>query len=237
MFDNFRVKPNDRILDVGCGDGGFTAWLAQQAPEGYVLGIDRIPEFIQKNIETYPQKDFPSIHFRVADALTLDFPAEPFDMVVSKSCLHFFAHPGMAFEAMARHLKPHGLMYVQCLGKGNLQRLRKTLDAVVQRPAWQPYFSGYDAPWGLVDGQSCVPWLEKAGLRKKKAGLVNDQITFPDKLALSNWIYPNWTPYFDRLPQTAQVQFMQEIVDHYCGSKKGPIQVQRVWLYLEAEKL
>lgn len=34
------IKPNSRIIDVGCGIGAITLDFARRVPEGYVLGVD-----------------------------------------------------------------------------------------------------------------------------------------------------------------------------------------------------
>lgn len=39
-----RLKPGQRVLDLGCAPGSWTQWAAQRVgPQGYVLGIDLTP--------------------------------------------------------------------------------------------------------------------------------------------------------------------------------------------------
>jgi trans-aconitate methyltransferase len=40
------IKGNERVLDIGCGDGTITAEIAKQLPNGSVLGIDNSKEMI-----------------------------------------------------------------------------------------------------------------------------------------------------------------------------------------------
>src|SRR5437867_7697864 len=35
-----RLRPDDRVLDLGCGPGSFLAWMAEFAPDLAVLGVD-----------------------------------------------------------------------------------------------------------------------------------------------------------------------------------------------------
>ena len=35
-----HLKPNSRIIDVGCGIGSITLDLAQRVPDGFVVGVD-----------------------------------------------------------------------------------------------------------------------------------------------------------------------------------------------------
>jgi ubiquinone/menaquinone biosynthesis C-methylase UbiE len=45
------AKPTDQILDIGCGDGKFTAGYLSQA--GYVLGLDASPSMIKTAKQNY----------------------------------------------------------------------------------------------------------------------------------------------------------------------------------------
>ena len=38
------LKGNERVFDIGCGDGKVTAEIAKQLPNGSVLGIDKSEE-------------------------------------------------------------------------------------------------------------------------------------------------------------------------------------------------
>ena len=43
LLERLRLNGDERILDVGCGDGKVTAALAARVPRGSVLGIDASP--------------------------------------------------------------------------------------------------------------------------------------------------------------------------------------------------
>jgi ubiquinone/menaquinone biosynthesis C-methylase UbiE len=40
IISELQLKDNERILDLGCGDGALAARLAARVPQGPVLGID-----------------------------------------------------------------------------------------------------------------------------------------------------------------------------------------------------
>ncbi len=48
MFARFEIKPNDRVLDIGCGDGWTARMLSPRLPEGAVVGIDVADEMIRE---------------------------------------------------------------------------------------------------------------------------------------------------------------------------------------------
>jgi trans-aconitate 2-methyltransferase len=73
-----------RVLDLGCGPGNLTAWLAQRWPAAEVLGLDSSPEMIDKARRSGPR----DVRFEVADLRT--WRAErPVDVLVSNATLQW----------------------------------------------------------------------------------------------------------------------------------------------------
>jgi len=60
-------KPTDRVLDVGCGDGKFTAKFLPSVAEVY--GVDASPSFIRSASEDYGGA---KAHFKVVDCSFLE---------------------------------------------------------------------------------------------------------------------------------------------------------------------
>jgi len=76
-----RPRPEDRILDVGCG----TARILRYLPVGRYVGIDNNPKYIAAAREKYRNRG----EFIVGDvgALPVD-PSEQFDIVLASGVLH-----------------------------------------------------------------------------------------------------------------------------------------------------
>ncbi len=92
-----------QVLDAGCGDGLYAAWLADQG--GDVVGVDLSQEMVKVAQERYGDE----AEFHQAD-LSEEIPAEDdsFDLVV---CQHVFSHlPAIdgALAEFARVLRPGG---------------------------------------------------------------------------------------------------------------------------------
>lgn len=67
-----------RILDIGCGAGGFIGWLIERgAPPEQCWGIDLLSERIALARQMHPRANFD-----VRDARELDFPAGSLDLVI-----------------------------------------------------------------------------------------------------------------------------------------------------------
>lgn len=83
------------ILEVGCGTGHFTGWLAES---GYrVTGLDRAPAMIEQ-----ARCRLPSVAFVEGDAHELPFPKAAFDVVVYVTTLEFLDRPSAALEEAVR---------------------------------------------------------------------------------------------------------------------------------------
>ena len=76
-----------RIIDLGCGDGVYTAEFAQAFPTAYIEANDPAQEAIDM-----AQQRFPQITFRVANILDLTTqPTTPFDVAVIRGVIHHLA--------------------------------------------------------------------------------------------------------------------------------------------------
>jgi ubiquinone/menaquinone biosynthesis C-methylase UbiE len=96
------------VLDVGCGDGTYSTWLADRGAE--VVGIDVSQEMVRTARETYGDH----AEFRQADITnSLSFAEDQdFDLVL---CQHVFSHLEDLNDPLAefaRVLKPGGVVVV-----------------------------------------------------------------------------------------------------------------------------
>jgi ubiquinone/menaquinone biosynthesis C-methylase UbiE len=105
-----RLIPNlngASVLEVGCGRGDFSLWLAQKYPLAAITGIDFSDSAIAVSLAKLSRHNL-NVRFLVEDAENLNFPAETFDHVISCECLEHAPHPEKMVREMARVLKPHG---------------------------------------------------------------------------------------------------------------------------------
>ena len=91
----------ERILDVGCGTGEGTLFLAREFPQGRVRGVDLAEEMIRAAVAKVGLDPEGRIAFKLGDASHLPFPDESFDLVAQLNMPPFFAE-------IARVLRPGG---------------------------------------------------------------------------------------------------------------------------------
>ena len=106
LMEAARLRPGERVLDVGCGTGPTTAAAACAVrPGGSVLGLDLAAELVAA---ARARVDAPEVDWLVADAATAPLPAGHFDAVVSRFGTMFFADPPAAFAHLARSTRGGG---------------------------------------------------------------------------------------------------------------------------------
>ncbi len=104
-----RLAAGERVLDVGCG-GGLDALVAaaEVGPDGEVVGIDMTAEMIERANEAAALTPGARVRFLVADAESLPFPDNSFDVALSNGCLNLSPRKEELLAEVYRVLRPGG---------------------------------------------------------------------------------------------------------------------------------
>jgi ubiquinone/menaquinone biosynthesis C-methylase UbiE len=102
--DAGRLDSSSRVLDVACGPGIVVEALARFALE--VVGCDITPAMLDKARQRCAAAGLSNVRFTPGRAEALPFDDASFDVVVSRSAVHHFSEPTVAFREMARVVKP-----------------------------------------------------------------------------------------------------------------------------------
>jgi 2-polyprenyl-3-methyl-5-hydroxy-6-metoxy-1,4-benzoquinol methylase len=97
-----------RVLDAGCGSGRLTRQIAERGA-GFVVGSD-INEAVDDVFEL--ACDIPTMHVVQANIFALPFREGSFDVVWCCGVIHHTPDPERAFRALARQVKPGGVLYL-----------------------------------------------------------------------------------------------------------------------------
>lgn len=106
------LKPGMRVLDMACGVGTVSCWMARQVgPTGKVVAADISPaQLSEAREELKAFSDLPEIDFVEASAYDTGMPGESFDVVHARLLLCHLEQPDRALREFHRLLKPGGVV-------------------------------------------------------------------------------------------------------------------------------
>jgi SAM-dependent methyltransferase len=102
-------SPDDVVLDVGCGIGGPSRYLADQYGCS-VVGVDLLPLRVDIAEQLAALTGAERVSYRVADAIALDFDDASFVQVWMLDVSMHIRDKRALFNEIARVLRPDGLM-------------------------------------------------------------------------------------------------------------------------------
>ena len=113
-----RLEGNISFLDVGCGAGFLTNYLAKEQTS--VTGID----LSVSSLEIAKQNDATKkVNYLVANAYSLPFESSRFDAVSALDILEHVEEPGRLIQEASRVLKPGGLFFFHTFNRNLLSYL------------------------------------------------------------------------------------------------------------------
>jgi len=168
------VSP-ERILDLGCGTGRFTAGLARRF-DAMVIGVDPSRRMIRQA----QQKPEPGdrVHFHLATAEALPLATGSMDLVFASMCFHHFADRRAAAAECRRVARPGAPLVVRTGTREQSARYPYTRFI----PATHPILEQV-----LPDHAELRAPFEAAGLRLVATELIEQTIA------------PSWEAYADKL--------------------------------------
>ncbi len=225
VLDLLNVRPGERILDLGCGDGVLTEKIVALGAE--VIGVDSSPDMVQA-------ANSRGLDARVANAYHLDFRRE-FDAVFSNAALHWMKDdPDSVIAGVSRALKPKGRFVGEMGGHGNVAAITVALLSTLERR-------------NVVNPASLIPWyyptVEEYRAKLETGGfLVNylELIPRPTPLptGMTAWIETFAMPFFRNLPEKEHESAVKEVLERLrpvlCDDK-GHWTADYVRLRFEAE--
>lgn len=108
-IQNAKLKEGEWLLDLGCGKGVDVFKAARELNgTGKAVGIDRLPEMIEKANAIRDKRHFDNADFVVSDIDDIDLPDNTFDVVISNCVINLLEDKEKVYREIFRVLKPGG---------------------------------------------------------------------------------------------------------------------------------
>lgn len=121
IFENENIRPNHQVLDIGCGTGRTSAFLAKHFG-CQVTAVDLHPVMIEKAKKRF-EIDKLNINLLHGDVQNMNLPVSTFDFIISESVISFNKIPKMLHE-LSRILKKDGtLIMIEMAAEQSLPKL------------------------------------------------------------------------------------------------------------------
>ena len=135
LIELTKISKNKRILDVGCGVGRTTCFIAKKY-NCKVIGIDTSVALIKLAKERAKREKLEKVvEFRVADAYKIPFKKEFFDVVISENVLSFLQDKKKALKEFVRVTKNGGYAGINeaVILKTPSKEIRKKINRLSQK--------------------------------------------------------------------------------------------------------
>lgn len=194
--DMLDIKPGERILDLGCGDGYLSLKLAEKGAD--IVGVDFSPELVT----TAKSRGIDARHYNGEE---LDFDNE-FDSAFSNAAMHWMKRADTVADGIYRALKKGGRFVGEFAGKRNAEIIRNAVHESLDTMAID---SKRIDPWYLPDETEYRKVLEQAGFSVEEVTLFDRPVVID--YHVSDWIRTFGSPYLALLTEEQKVELLSEV--------------------------
>ena len=204
-----QLKGNERILDIGCGDGRITADVSKFIPHGAILGIDPSIPMLDWARKQYCSLEYPNLPFQEGGFLEPNI-SESFDIIISNCALQHCSNQSQAFKNLAKLLKPGGklLIMIPALNNEAWKQARKMVQTSSE---WACHWQNI-TPRKFFTIEECSEFLKEADLRPQRIEKIQTVDPFVDREEFLSFLLGTFTP---AVPSERASAFYSEIIDEY----------------------
>jgi trans-aconitate 2-methyltransferase len=208
------LKGNERVLDVGCGNGKVTAEIAARVPGGSVVGVDPSADMIAFASSNFGATVRPNLRFEVADARRLPF-REEFGLVVSFNALHWIPEQEQPLRSIRSAMKSNGLAQLRLVPKGERKSLENVIEETRLSPKWARCFKEFRDPYLHLTPEEYGALAEGCGFRVRQIHTADKSWDFRSRagfLAFGSVTFIEWTK---SIPEEERPAFVADVLDRY----------------------
>jgi ubiquinone/menaquinone biosynthesis C-methylase UbiE len=113
IVDELHIKPSDRVLEIGCGQGVACTFICEQLTTGSYVGVDRSEKMIAAATRRNQHfMDEGKAQFVLQELEDLDLGDRQFDIILAVRVRLFYSEPSRAEKLVQKYLAHNGTLKV-----------------------------------------------------------------------------------------------------------------------------
>ena len=188
-------QENERILDLGCGDGTLAVEIEKFSTK--VVAVDLSESMVEKTKEK-------SIEAYIMSATELPYENE-FNAVFSNAVLHWVKEPETAISKISNALKTNGRFIAEFGGYGNIKYLTDAMQEVFDK---NKEYGEFNNPWYFPKDTDYKQMLEANGFEVEYIELIPRPTKIDD---ITNWLDIFANGIVSHLTEEQQSVFKEEV--------------------------
>ena len=188
-------KPDEYILDLGCGDGVLTKKIMETGCK--VIGVDGSLDFVIAARKI-------GVNAIQMDGQNLSFEKE-FDAVFSNAALHWMIDAEKVISGVAKSLKKGGRFVVEMGGAGNIDKIQKAMDEAVLKYGYKKKNC-----WFFPTEAEEKNLLEKYGLKIEK--MISFKRPTPFPTGPRGWLSTFGAQLLENIPEELHKEIIENAI-------------------------
>ncbi|MBI4765242.1 MAG: methyltransferase domain-containing protein [Deltaproteobacteria bacterium] len=208
LISELALTGNERVLDLGCGDGVNTALIAELLSYGEVVGIDAS----EGMINTAKPKEKTNLRFFLMDIDKIAFKDE-FDIVYSNATLHWVKDHHRLLKNVFKALQNGGRLRFNFAADGNCAHFFKVIRKAMVKEDFSPFFLNFSWPWYMPTIDEYTQLVNQSELKAPKVWGENADRYFPDTETMIAWLdQPSLVPFLACVTEAHKADFREYVI-------------------------
>jgi trans-aconitate 2-methyltransferase len=212
-LSQLRIRGDERVLDVGCGDGRVTESVLGRLEHGSLVGVDPSASMVEAARQRLAGSGRAVVE--LGDAATLDYHAE-FDLVVSFNALHWELRWRQALHRIRDALRTGGRALLVHVCDGERPSLEDVGMQTCAAARWSTSFTGFTAPFVHVPPDAYVEAATASGFVVDRAVVDDVRWDFGSRAAFAAWCAAGMVSWTSRLPSDQRQAFIDDVLGAYA---------------------
>ena len=203
LIGTIGFKPEDRVLDAGCGVGNLTLDIARKVPEGSVTGMDISEGRIAQCRDLFRNEKIPNARFYVGSIEEMT-EEEEYTIVFSNSVFQWVTDLDRAMSNFHRALQDGGLAAIQFPRLFGDHPMIFYPEKAIRELKLEEFFKDWSFP-------ACVPTEKKKKKAMEQAGF-SEILIREDETSFS---FPTAQKLFDHFKNVGYARYAQQLPEEY----------------------